>query len=110
MTTIEHVYQERANCAIALARAARALGLNVGFGLDPKSPDWPVLFIDLPTGQVSWHLTVEARRSAPDIRAYDGAWDGHDTETKYRRLAEWEPEPRPSKRRTSRRSRRTSRR
>jgi len=88
----ESLYVERAFCTLAIARAARALGCRVGFREDESlhSPqDWPVLFVDLPTGQVSWHLSAEDRRIAADIGHYDGAWDGHDTEEKYRRLAMW---------------------
>jgi len=92
----EKLYTERAQCVIALARAASALGCRVGFREDPDlgsaTAQWPVLFIDLPTGQVSWHLTVEDRRSAVDIGAYLGEWDRHDTPEKYRRLAAWQPE------------------
>jgi hypothetical protein len=40
--------------------------------------DWPVLYIDLPSGQVSWHMP-----------AYRGRWDGHSTEAKYDRIREW---------------------
>lgn len=88
------VYEERAFCVIALARAARAMGICVGFRDDPAIPEpwlWPVLFIDLPTGQISWHLSRGDRQAAPDIGAYLGDWDGHSTEEKYRRLAAWVP-------------------
>lgn len=49
-------------------------GLQVGFRLDPTEPEWPVAYIELPTGQVSWHLPQ-----------HPIAWDGHDTPTKYAR-------------------------
>lgn len=94
---IDNIYTERAWCVIGLARAAKAAGCCVGFRNDPDLDDggppalWPVLFIDLPTGQVSWHLTVEDRLRAPDIGTYLGTWDGHDTAEKYRRLARWRP-------------------
>lgn len=86
------LYAERAFCVIALARAAHALGYPVGFRDDPAIPEpwlWPVLFIDLPTGQVSWHLSRADRQLASDIGPYLSAWDGHSTEEKYRRLAAW---------------------
>lgn len=102
------LYQERAQVVIAFARSAMALGLKVGFALDPaEGPEWPVLFVDLPTGQVSWHLTAQQRATVPDIGEYDGEWDGHSTDEKYARLAAWKPNE-PRRRRTSRR--RTSRR
>jgi hypothetical protein len=88
------IYAERAWCVISLARAAKAAGCRTGFREDPALRDpaaWPVLFIDLPTGQVSWHLTAADRLGALDIGTYLGTWDGHDTAEKYRRLARWRP-------------------
>jgi hypothetical protein len=90
------LYAERAKCVLALARAAQAMGCVAGFRDDPdlegaEAALWPVLFIDLPTGQVSWHLTIEDRLTASDIGDYIGVWDRHDTAEKYRRLAAWRP-------------------
>lgn len=68
-------YQRR-NEAIyqALAEAA-TLGYPHGIRLDPDQPDWPVAYIDLPTGQVSWRLP-----------AYPGAWDGHNRDMQHARI------------------------
>lgn len=93
---ISELYRERAQCVLAFARAAQCMGYVVGFRHDPDLDGaeailWPVLFVDLPTGQVSWHLTVEDRLSADDIGIYHGEWDRHDTAEKYRRLAAWRP-------------------
>jgi len=90
----ESLYVERAWCVIAFARAAQAGGCLVGFQLDVSLAEphlWPVLFVDLPTGQVSWHLSPRDRQDASDIGEYPGAWDGHTTEEKYRRLNAWRP-------------------
>lgn len=54
--------------------AACACGFRAGVRVDPAEPEWPVIYIELPTGQVSWHLPQ-----------HPVAWDGHDTEEKYRR-------------------------
>lgn len=59
---------------LALGYAAM-LGYACGVRLDPKEPDWPVAFIELPEGQVSWHLPP-----------YPGTWDGHTTEEKLARV------------------------
>jgi hypothetical protein len=62
----------------ALDLAVQA-GLSAGLGVDPKQPDWPiVVYIELPTGQVSWHM-----------RQHLVEWDGHDTVEKYRRCREF---------------------
>lgn len=85
------VYSERAAVAVALARVARSLGYRVGFGFDPTEPQWPVLYVALPTGQVSWHLSKDDRKNlAADIPDDEGMrWDGHTTPDKYRRLDKW---------------------
>lgn len=88
---INAVYAERTRCVLALARAAQALGCLVGFGHDPAEPEWPVIYIELPTGQVSWHMRAEERAAAADIGAFEGHWDGHATDEKYARLDAWRP-------------------
>lgn len=90
------VYSERAAVVVALAHAARALGHGAFVALDPQEPGWPVLFIELPTGQVSWHLhSDDLKAYGADLPWYSGTtppWDGHSTAEKYRRLAKWRPE------------------
>lgn len=60
------------NLAAALAQHAEALGIAWGWGEDAKQ-DYHrcVLYVDLPTGQVSFHTA--ARSQGPD---YPGQWDG----------------------------------
>ena len=72
----EAVRYEIRNRLIMLALVtAQGSGLRTGIAFDPKEPDYPVVYIDLPTGQVSWHVT-----------AYQGKWDGHTTTEKYDRI------------------------
>ena len=61
--------------ALALATDAEMV---CGFGIDPNEPDWPVAYIELPTGQVSWHMP-----------GYPGAYDLHSTSEKYERIAQF---------------------
>lgn len=61
--------------AVAVAQHAK---FSAGFRIDPTEPEWPVAYIELPTGQVSWHLPQ-----------HPIAWDGHDTAEKYRRCREY---------------------
>ncbi len=51
--------------------------------------DWRwIVFISLPTGQVSWHIHDSELSSFRHLWARrEGSWDGHTTEEKYRRLA-----------------------
>lgn len=61
----------------AMTRAHR-LGFVTGYRFDPNEPEWPVAYIELPTGQVSWHMPQ-----------FPMPYDGHSTEEKYRRIHEW---------------------
>lgn len=61
----------------ALAQAY-ACGLKAGVRIDPAEPEWPVAYVELPSGQVSWHMPQ-----------HDRPFDGHSTEEKYRRCAEF---------------------
>lgn len=52
------------------------------------SPEWHgCVYIDLPTGQVSWHFHDDDAGLFAHLEPYPGEWDGHDTPEKYRRLA-----------------------
>lgn len=65
-----------------LVYRALALALDIGHAagvrIDPAEPDWPVVYIDLPTGQVSWHMP-----------AFAIEYDGHTTDEKYQRIADY---------------------
>jgi len=54
---------------------AHQAGLKTGIALDPDEPLWPVVYIELPTGQVSWHMP-----------AHPTPYDGHSTSEKYDRI------------------------
>lgn len=60
--------------------------------------DWRwVVFMDLPTGQVSWHLhDSEIPQFAHLPRQVGRKWDGHSTDEKYARLAAISSTPAPS--------------
>ncbi len=52
------------------------------------SEDWHgCVYIDLPTGQASWHFHDSHAYLFEGLPVYAGQWDGHDTPEKYRRLA-----------------------
>jgi hypothetical protein len=72
------------NLAAALSRQADELGIVWGWGVDEAQPVHRfVLYVDLPTGQVSYHTGV--RRAGPD---YAGEWDGVRGEGP-RRICRW---------------------
>jgi hypothetical protein len=87
---LDSVYTERNLCVALIAQYAPWFGHKIGLKrhVGAKFDDeWQtVLFIDLPTGQVSWHLHERELVNFPDVGVYDGEWDGHTTEEKYERV------------------------
>lgn len=74
---IEHAdtdYAKRYGLVFEAAEVALRLGYVTGIRIDPAEPEWPVVYIELPTGQVSWHMP---QHPVP--------YDGHTTEVKYER-------------------------
>lgn len=79
-------YEERNRVVAVLARLFPA-GLKKT-NISDWSPEWHgCVYIDLPTGQVSWHFHDSQAHLFKGLPAYEGQWDGHDTEEKYRRVA-----------------------
>ena len=50
---LTEAYFDRNQAVMALAILAEALGHTVGLNANPDDCEWPILYIDLPTGQVS---------------------------------------------------------
>lgn len=71
-------YALRYGLVFAAITHALACGFSAGIRLDPDEPEWPVAYIEMPTGQLSWHFPQ-----------HPIAWDGHSTEEKYRRIHEF---------------------
>lgn len=67
-------YAGRYPLVFSAVLAALTVGYAAGIAIDPAEPDWPVAYIELPTGQVSWHMP-----------AHGQPWDNHSTEEKYNR-------------------------
>lgn len=68
-------YAKRYVLLITAHMCALRCGIPSGFRIDPADPDWPVLFFELPTGQVSWHVEPHA-----------SVWDGHTNAEKHQRI------------------------
>lgn len=71
-------YTYRYGLVLKAMAAANDLGYATGYRIDPNEPEWPVAFIELPTGQVSWHMPQ-----------HSAAWDGHSTEEKFERIQQY---------------------
>lgn len=77
------VYRERAHLVAFLT----TLYPSVGCYCNADSPEYLVVYIETPVGQMSWQIHPE------DLDLFDGlpiveqqVWDGHSTEDKYRKL------------------------
>jgi len=96
---INAVYDERNRCVAGMTAMAIRLGWRTWLGRhEPlNDPTWDkewlnVVFIELPTGQVSWHIHD---RDLPMFNHVIGqifldpipTWDKHTTEEKYQRIA-----------------------
>ena len=83
-------YEERNRCVAALAKLSIGAGYKAGIAktaIEGWSEDWHgCVYIDLPTGQVSWHFHDSHAHLFRELPLYAGAWDGHDTPEKYRRV------------------------
>jgi len=85
-------YLERNRCVALIARMAIATGHTAGIArtaIEGWSEDWHgCVYVDLPTGQTSWHYHDSQAHLFAGLPAYTRAWDGHDTPEKYRRVGE----------------------
>jgi hypothetical protein len=71
-------YDIRYGLVFAAVHEALQAGYSAGIALDPAQPDWPLVYIQLPTGQISWHMP-----------GFPSPYDGHTTEEKYQRIREF---------------------
>lgn len=79
-------YDERMHLVAALARLFPS-GIR-----DTTTPGWTpswkgCVYIDLPTGQISYHYHTRHQALFSGLPAYEKAWDGHDKDTVHARLA-----------------------
>lgn len=79
-------YLERNQVVAALAKCFPS-GI-ARTAIDGWSEDWHgCVYIDLPTGQASWHYHDSHAYLFESLPSYTKPWDEHDTPEKYRRLA-----------------------
>jgi hypothetical protein len=88
-------YRERTRCVAAIAWLALRCGLRAGLGRHTPDPDptWDpewlaVVYVELPSGQVSWHVPDACRWLFEGLPHFDPGWDGHTLDTKHQRLDE----------------------
>lgn len=85
MSDIDAVYIERNQVVAALAKCFPS-GLKKT-AIEGWDPAWHnCVYIDLPTGQASWHFHDDDAWMFKGLPSYLGEWDGHSTPEKYKRL------------------------
>ena len=74
-------YTERANLVALLAQLYPS-------GWDySDDTTWPIVYIDLPTGQAAWHISPDDWWICACVpRRHGSQWDGHTTDEKYQRI------------------------
>lgn len=86
MADKDQAYFERNNLVAALARLYPS-GIK-RTNIPGWSDDWHgCVYIDLPTGQISYHYHDSHAQLFEDLPPYAGEWDGHNKKTVHERLA-----------------------
>lgn len=86
MSDADAAYLER-NRLVALLAAIYPSGI-ARTAIEGWDPAWHgCVYIDLPTGQASWHYHDSQAHLFAHLPAYTKSWDGHTTEQKYERVA-----------------------
>lgn len=81
-------YLERNRLVAALASCFPAGVARTA--IDGWNPEWHgCVYIDLPTGQASWHFHDSHAHLFGHLPKYHKPWDGHTTEEKYQRLEDF---------------------
>lgn len=62
----------------------------------PEDEEWEddwrwIIVIDLPTGQVSWHIHDDEISLFSHLQEGVNSWDGHDNKEKYKRIRRFKP-------------------
>lgn len=82
---IDGAYNER-NRLVALLARLYPSGLK-RTEIEGWDPEWQgCVYIDLPTGQASWHFHDREAHLFDGLPDYSSEWDGHTTEEKYQRV------------------------
>lgn len=82
----DEAYRQRNHLVAALASLFPS-GIRAT-NIEGWEPDWHgCVFIDLPSGQISYHYHDSQAPLFADLPPYTKKWDGHDKETVHKRLA-----------------------
>jgi hypothetical protein len=88
----DDAYSQRNRLVAMIARMAASVGGDWRAGVgrhvgEAWDDDWrTVVFIDLPSGQISFHFHDSEKDLLRGLPAYPGEWDGHSDEEKWARI------------------------
>lgn len=86
----DNAYDERNQLVAVLSKVFPA-GI-AKTAIEGWEPEWHnCVYIDLPTGQASWHYHDREKHLFEHLPPYTKSWDGHTTEEKYERLRRFQP-------------------
>jgi hypothetical protein len=71
---INAVYSERNRLAAGFARMSLSAGFNAGV-ITSTETNWPVVYVDTPNGQMSWHIANQDSEVLCGLPVYNGQWD-----------------------------------
>ena len=80
----EEAYYDRNQLAMLCAKMARMLNWRVR--VNTEDVDWPVILIQIPKGQISYHIPREEMRGEYGVDWTHDEWDGHNLEEKRERI------------------------
>ena len=78
----EEVYEDRNLLAQAALRMAKSLNYRVR--IKDYDSEWPIVYIELPTGQISYHIAKKDLYFKEEPSFLE--WDGHDREERKERI------------------------
>lgn len=86
----DSAYAERNRLLVGFCALAIAMGFNACL-MDHEGADWDddwrtIVCIELPTGQVTWHIHDSEVPLFQFLSRTENHWDGHDTQEKYQRV------------------------
>ncbi|MGM0607181.1 MAG: hypothetical protein ACQESP_02055 [Candidatus Muiribacteriota bacterium] len=89
----DKLYRERnrlvALCGVLAKKQNYNAGIKKHSGDDYKKDRGTVFYIDLPTGQISYHIKNCEKNLFRFFKKYNKEFDGHDFEEKYDRIMEF---------------------
>ena len=85
---LAELQHDRATLVLTIVKLAQKLGYTVGRKADPNATRaWKnIVLIDLPTGQVSFHIHLDDFADFESLPIYNESWDGHTLEERNSRL------------------------